>query len=125
MVARSYAYGSGDASTVVGFDGTVLARITWHEESAESARVLVEGDIDRDTAPLLLAQLVAALAGRPVVRCDFGRAGFFGVAGVNALVEAHLTAARSGRTLLLTGVGQAVDYVLCRCGVRGVLAVER
>ncbi|WP_433363339.1 STAS domain-containing protein [Actinoplanes sp. CA-142083] len=125
MVAWSYAYESCDPSAVIGFDGTVLARITWHAEGAEDARVVVDGDIDRDTAPLLSDQLLAALEHRRVVRCDLSKTGFLGAAGVGALVRAQVAAAGSGRKLLLTGVGQAVDYVLCRCGVLGVLAVER
>ena len=124
-MTRSYAHGSSDASTIVGFDGIVLARITWHVESAERARVVVEGDIDRDTTALLRLQLLTALAHRPVVVCDLAQTEFFGAAGVEALMRAHLSAIDMGRRLLLTGVGEAVDYVLCRCGVLGVLAVER
>lgn len=126
MATRSYAQEpTPEAGTVLGCDGAVLARITWRAESLDRARVVVEGDVDYDTAPTLRVQLLDALASRPVVCCDLGRTGFFGSAGVDALAWAHRRATESGRSLVLAGVGEQAAFVLSRTGFLGVLAVDR
>jgi anti-anti-sigma factor len=126
MTTRTHAHESTPgAGTVIGADGAVLARITWRTESAERARVTVEGDVDRDTAPALRAQLLDALASRPVVCCDLASTAFFSAAGVDALVQVHVAAAESGRSLVLAGVGDQVRFVLDCTGVLTALAVER
>jgi len=119
---------SGDlptASSITGYDGTVLAWVSWYPESDERARVVVEGDVDRDTAPVLMSYLLDALSRRPVICCDLRRVGFFGAAGVGVLLKARESAAESGGALVLSGVNRAVAYVLRTTGVTGMLPVER
>ena len=112
------------AVAVIGFDGVVLARVSWRTESPERARVLVEGDVDHDTAPLLRAEVLEALAHRPVVCCDLRLASFLGSVGVHTLAKVHVAAAESGRTMVLAGVSGIVEQVLRATGMLDVLAVE-
>jgi anti-anti-sigma factor len=135
MVARWYApdpqcedgppVAPSPASSVVGFDGSVLARVSWYAESDQRARVVVEGDIDRDTASLLRAHLLEALAQRRVVCCDLRRTDFFGAAGVDTLMQVRAAAAADGGSLVLAGVGDPVDAVLRATGVEDLFTVER
>lgn len=110
---------------VIGFDGSVLAWVSWRTESPDRARVVVEGDIDHDTAPLLRAEMLEALTYRRVVCCDLRLVTFFAAAGVDALAKAHLAAAGQGRTVLLAGVSGIVERVLRATGMLDVLSVER
>jgi anti-sigma B factor antagonist len=112
------------AVTATGFDGVVLARVCWQLESPERVRVVVEGEIDRDTAPMLRRQLLEALARRPVVCCDLRQTSFLTAAGVQVLAKAHLDAAARGRTVLLAGATGLVERVLRVTGILDVLAVE-
>ncbi|MCU7727988.1 STAS domain-containing protein [Actinoplanes sp. KI2] len=133
MVAERYAYQSSgdrddelsDAVTVTDSDGVMLLRVSWCTESAERARVVVEGDIDRDTAAVVGAVILDALAHRPVVCCDFRLTSYFGSAAVEALARAHLAAGESGRTVLLTGIAGLAERVLRVTGMLEVLAVEQ
>jgi len=130
MVVQRYAYQSAgggapaSAVTVTDGDGTMLARVSWHIESPARARVMVEGDIDPDSAPVLGAEVLEALAHRREVCCDLRHTSFFGAAGVHALASAHVVAAEHGSTVLLAGVAGMVERVLRVTGMLEVLAVE-
>lgn len=119
MVAQRYAH------EIFGGDEARLLRVSWHAESPERARVVVEGDIDQDTAPAVQAVLLDALAHRPMVCCDLRLVSFLGSAGVETLARAHAAAEEGGRTIVLTGVAGIVERVLRLTGMLDVLAVER
>jgi anti-sigma B factor antagonist len=87
------------------------------------ARVVVEGEIDLVTAPLLTQHLdAAARSGRDVVEVDLAGVTFMDVRGVNALVAAHNVLAAGGRTLRLRAASQPVLRTLELCGVDPSLA---
>jgi anti-anti-sigma factor len=87
------------------------------------ARVVVEGEIDLVTAPLLVQHLDAASrTGRDVVEVDLAAVTFMDVRGVNALVAAHNALAGSGRTLRLRAASEPVLRTLELCGVDPSLA---
>jgi anti-anti-sigma factor len=117
--------GVSATSSVEGFDGSVLVTVSWHAESDEQARVIVAGDVDRDTAPLLRAHLLEALAHRRVICCDLRATDFFGAAGVDTLMQVRAQVAEAGGTLMLSGAGAAVLEVLRATGVDGLFTVER
>ena len=114
-----------EAVTVVDSGGVVLLRVSWRAESPERARVIVEGDVDQDTAPALRAMLLDALAQRRLVCCDLRLASFLGSAGVETLAQAHVAAAEGGRWMVLTGIAGIVERVLQLTGMLDVLSVER
>ena len=101
--------------TVTSFDGTVLLEISRHAENAAAALldsssplplvvVDVVGDIDLDTAPLLLTALTHAVKGNRHVCCDLSRVGFLGAAGVNTILAALRTADDTGCAFTVRGV---------------------
>jgi anti-anti-sigma factor len=65
--------------------------------------VIVVGDVDLATAPLLEAALLDATDGHRRVCCDLRYVTFFGAAGVSALVAAHHRAVRTGSRLSVRG----------------------
>jgi anti-anti-sigma factor len=116
-------------ATVAGHDGTVLCRLTRHREPATTGRahphkiivVSVDGDLDADTSPLLHLTLTQALDAAPGVCCDLSRVAFFGAAGANTLLAAHLRATETGRHFTVRGVRGITRLVLGLTGLEETL----
>jgi len=108
------------SATVAGFDGAVIGSVTRHREAARSDSafphdllvVSLDGDLDADTGPLLQGALIEALAASPSVCCDLSRVTFFGAAGANTVVAAHLRATATGRQFTVRGVHGITRWVL-------------
>jgi anti-sigma B factor antagonist len=123
----------GVSATVVGFDGVVIGSVTRHREAGltgpalwqELVVVSVAGDLDADTGPLLHTALTAALDVNPHVCCDLSRVAFFGAAGANAVLAAHLRAAATGRQFTVRGVHGITEQVLAITDVDKMLTFTR
>lgn len=107
------------SATVAGADGTVLATVSRHVErlpagaDPDSCVVIgAAGDIDEDTTPLLQTALIHAIDRRPDVRCDLSQVLFFGAAGANLLVAAHLHAVGRGHRFAVRGAHGTTRRVL-------------
>lgn len=96
-------FARGPVAAVSGIDDTLIATISRGVDPAGHAVVLVDGDLDPDTAPLLRAALVQTLNESPLVHCHLHRTEFLGAAGVRALLDAHDHAARAGHALVVRG----------------------
>jgi anti-anti-sigma factor len=115
----------GVSATVAGFDGVVIGTVTRHREAGQTDPahrqelivVSVIGDLDADTGPLLHIALTEALDTNPSVCCDLRRVTFFGAAGANTVLAAHLRAAASGRQFTVRGVHGMTRLVLAITGV--------
>ncbi len=120
----------GAATTVAGWDGSVLATLTRHTQPVPSGAdgfltvIAVDGDIDQDTAPLLRAALVEALDGGSRVCCDISRVDFFGAAAISTVLAAHRHAAGLRGDFSLRGVHGLADRVLRIAGLTGVIPVD-
>jgi stage II sporulation protein AA (anti-sigma F factor antagonist) len=133
----------GVSATVAGFDGVVLATVSRHSEAVAALPdpveaavnrgataagmvgvVAVDGDIDHDTAPLLLLALTESIDGHRLVRCDLSRTAFLAAAGANALLAAHRHALRTGSRLTLHGAHGITRAVLTIVGLDHVLHLE-
>jgi anti-anti-sigma factor len=110
----------GVSATIAGYDGVVIGRVTRHREAGPTGSALtqelivvsVDGDLDADTGPLLHLALTEALDANPNVRCDLSRVAFFGAAGANTVLAAHLRAAATGRQFTVRGVHGITQLVL-------------
>jgi anti-anti-sigma factor len=98
------------SATVAAADGTVVATVSRHVErlpaGTESRSCVVigaAGEFDQDTTPLLRLALLLAIDRQPDVRCDLSQVLFFGAAGLNTLVAAHLHAAGRGHRFVVRG----------------------
>ena len=87
--------------------------------------VVVEGDLDLDTAPALTNCLCDTLAGgaRRIV-VDLRDVSFIDSSGLMALHAAHMAAAESGAALVLRGVSPHTLRLLAFSGLDTVLTVE-
>jgi len=122
----------GVSATVAGFDGVVIGRVTRYREAGltgpalwqELVVVSVTGDLDADTGPLLHIALTAALDADPNVCCDLSRVAFFGAAGANTVLAAHLHAAATGRHFTVRGVHGLTRLVLAITRLDEILALS-
>jgi anti-anti-sigma factor len=134
----------GVSATVAGFDGVVLATVCRHSEAVASPPdrsktvevvdragvvdgvgvVAVDGDVDHDTAPLLLLALTESLDRHRRVRCDLSRTAFFAAAGANTVLAAHRHALATGSHLTLHGAHGTTLTVLTIVGLDRVLHLE-
>jgi anti-anti-sigma factor len=118
------------SATVAGFDGVVIGRVSRHREAGPSGPaasedlivVSVDGDLDADTGPLLRIALTEALQAGPRVCCDLSGVAFFGAAGANALLAAHLHATATGRQLTVRGAHGIAQLVLAITRLDGIFA---
>ena len=91
-------------------------------EDRLGVRVLVEGEIDLVTAPVLQRHLDAAVArGRDLVELDLSRVTFMDVRGVNALIAARNALDVDGARLSLYSPSEVVRRTLRLCGVEHAL----
>ena len=121
--------------TVTGADGTVLVEIARHTEdpagehsgsSAASPQVVVDvvGDIDADTAPLLLSALTHAVQRNRRVCCDLSRVAFLGAAAVNTILAALRHADITGCAFTVRGLHGIGARVFQITGLDAVLAAR-
>ena len=84
----------------------------------DHATVLVRGDVDLATAPILLRELLAVLA-RPVtaVSVDLGHVTFLDSSGIAALITARQAAEDRGVAFTLDAIPLNVRRVLAVAGV--------
>ena len=121
----------GVSATVAGFDGVVIGSVTRHREAGltgpalwqELTVISVTGDLDADTGPLLHIALIQALDANTNVCCDLSQVTFFGAAGANTVLAAHLRAAATARRFTVRGVHGITRLVLAITGLDEILTV--
>ncbi|MEV6493628.1 STAS domain-containing protein, partial [Actinoplanes sp. NPDC051633] len=86
--------------------------------------VAVTGDVDADTAPVLLAALTKVIRPGRRVCCDLSATSFFGAAGANVLALAHLRAARESGRFAVRGARGLAAQVLDLSGLRNILTIN-
>ena len=94
------------------------------DRNRDRARVRVNGEIDHDSAPLLLSVLAQALHGR-VDRLEVDLAGvrFCDCAGLNVLLQTRRHAEDSGVVMTLVRASPAVQRLLDLTGARTVFTL--
>jgi len=106
------------------FDGMVAFRCDVLHV-ADQAVVVARGDIDLDTAPVLLDQLRATVAlGVTGVTVDMSDVMFLDSSGVHALLSARSAAAERGVVFRLESVPRQARTVLELCGLSGLLGLD-
>ena len=92
-----------------------------HEDRL-AVRLVVRGELDLVTAPVLARHLQGAVArGRELVEVDLADVSFMDVRGVNALIEAQAALEAAGRRLALHAPSDGVRRTLELCGVADAL----
>jgi len=84
----------------------------------------VAGDVDAETAPMLLAALVEAIDAAPRLCCDLRGVDFFGADGANVLAIAHVRAAHARGAFTVRGVRGLVASVLDITGLSEILRTD-
>jgi anti-anti-sigma factor len=95
------------SASLASVDGALKVTITQRSPASEEQTatiVDIEGDIDYDSAPLMVDALSWALDSKSLVYCDLSQVTFFGASGANALLAADHHARALGRRLLVRGV---------------------
>jgi anti-sigma B factor antagonist len=87
----------------------------------ETTRVLVTGELDMATAPLLLASFEQLPHGCTGVVVDVSGLAFMDVAGLRMLATSHDAAIAAGRSFRLTRAVGAVQHLLDLASVQGSL----
>ncbi|HEX8205033.1 MAG TPA: MMPL family transporter [Solirubrobacteraceae bacterium] len=91
--------------------------------SAEETRVVLTGDLDLATVPLLRERLAAVEGEAELLVVDLRAVTFVDSSGLGELVAAHQRARRrQGRLVVLRGAGTRVAEVLAMSGLEGLLA---
>lgn len=91
---------------------TVRSRRAVAPDGASVVHLAVAGEVDAEDAAMLKAELVRAIDGWPVVRCDLSGITFFGAAGVNVLIAASRHASGRGRRLEVCGARGLTERVI-------------
>ncbi len=119
----------GATASITDLGGTVIATISRRSESCAPAAgaepmavVVIAGDIDLDSAPLLERALMPAIAARSCTCLDMRQTGFFGAAGVHVLLAAHDRASCLGHRVVLRGVHGTTARVLAVAGLDRLLS---
>lgn len=84
----------------------------------------VAGDVDAETAPMLLAALAEAIDRTRRVCCDLSGVDFFGADGANVLALAHVHAAHARGAFSVRGVHGFTARVLDITGLSGILRID-
>jgi len=122
---RADAFEQEVTASVAGHDGALLATISRRVEGLHgrpSAVVVVNGDIDIETAPLLEVALLQAVEAWPQAYCDLDGVTFFGAVGVNVLLTAQQRAQAVGHRFAVRGVGATTRRVLAVFGLDQTIA---
>lgn len=94
-------------------------------EDRERVVVVVHGELDLVTAPVLGRHLEAVVQrGRRSVVVDLAGVTFLDVRGAHALVEADEAGSAAGSPLVLRGVRPRVRRTISLCGLEGALRFE-
>jgi anti-anti-sigma factor len=112
-------------ATVLGHDGCVVFTVSRHlDGNPDEFVVTVTGDLDHDTAPLLEIALATALDHSRRVCLDLCDVAFFGAAGANTVVAAHLHAVRTDGCFRVRNVPENARRVLQITGVDTLVAAH-
>jgi anti-sigma B factor antagonist len=117
-------------ASIEGWDGVIIATIARRIERApapsgadgEMPVVAVDGEVDRDTAPLLEAVLIAAIDDHRRTCLDMCRVDVLDAAGARVLLTADRHATELGRDFRVRGVHGMPARVLTLLGVDHVVA---
>lgn len=94
------------------------------DEEDGLARILLNGELDMATAPLLEEEYHAVeQRGSQVIALDLQGLTFMDAAGLRAILAAVARAKKDGRDLALVGAGQAVQKVFYLTGNGGFLDI--
>jgi anti-anti-sigma factor len=87
--------------------------------------VTVTGEVDMSTVQVVHAELADKLDRRPAALIiDLGAVSFFGSAGINTLMHAHLNARQSGTEIVLITAQSAVLRPLQLTGVAELFSIQ-
>jgi anti-anti-sigma factor len=131
-VSNDRAPGAGGSpeltATVLGRDGCVVFTVSRHLDGNRAASdelvVAATGDLDHDTAPLVEVAVATALDQSRRVCLDLRDVAFFGAAGANTVVAAHLHAVRTDGSFTVRNVPGNAWRVLQITGVDTVVAAH-
>ncbi len=115
--------------TVMSGDRTAITTVSRHvaDESSPDAGavvVTVSGDLDLDTTPPVRGTLYDAIDHHRRTVLDLEGVRFFGAAGANLVVAAHVRAGHRGAGFALRGVSGPARRVLSITGVDLLVTVE-
>ncbi|OIJ64130.1 STAS domain-containing protein [Streptomyces mangrovisoli] len=107
---------------MAGFEGRAEEhRLSVAHSRTDGADVLtVTGEIDRDSAPLLL-RAAAAGSGAERTVLDFGGVTFMDSSGINALIAAHRTVGERGGRLFLAALRPEIARIIEIVGLDTVI----
>jgi anti-anti-sigma factor len=113
-------FDDGLTVSVVDDDGTIVFTVSRSIEPVPADAgsggsltvVVVNGEIDQDTAPVLQMALAQALSGPAPVCCDLSKVTFFDAAGAHAVLGARRHATGRQRRFFLRGVHGVTERVL-------------
>jgi anti-sigma B factor antagonist len=101
-----------------------LIEVTTHTNGAD-ALMVVAGDLDAASGPVLRARMEAVLSERPrQVFVDFGQVPFIDSTGVSVLVGAWRRANGQGTNLVVCAPRSAVRRVLDLTGLSDIIAIR-
>jgi anti-anti-sigma factor len=89
----------------------------------ETARLLLHGDLDFETAGLIDAAAAARADGYHHLVVELSRLGLCDSSGLTALIEMFQVGRRTGGSVRLTGVGEQLRRLLNRTGLIGMFGV--
>lgn len=110
------------------FPGDIVPGASIRTASTDAWRASVElcGEVDIASAGALRDVLDGHLdAGRRVIRVDLHEVTFMDSTAVGVLADAHARCAKEHGTLIVTGVGGAVQRLLQITGLDDVLLIDR
>jgi anti-sigma B factor antagonist len=104
--------------------GTQFLTVTAHPVPPSAVMITVRGEVDLVTSPLLRDRLLAHLHDTaPQVIVDLTRVGFFGAAGLTALLTARAAAMAAGIRLCVVAHTRPVLLPLAVAGQDGVFDI--
>jgi anti-anti-sigma factor len=127
LATNSQAATAGDRAkaTMVTADGALnvtVSRLRQNSDGKIVTKFDVEGDIDSQTAPLLVEALRQVIEREPLVCCDFTKVVFFGAEGAHVLAAADQLGKALGHRLVLYGVHGTALTVMRIAGLDSLIA---
>ncbi|AEV86354.1 hypothetical protein ACWT_5336 [Actinoplanes sp. SE50] len=92
--------------------------------TADSALLLVQGEVDAGTAGVLTTALNHAVGAYPLVTCDLSGVTFFGAEGAHAIALARARGHAQGHVLELAGAPAIARDVLLIAGLGTMLRIS-
>ncbi|MFD0688697.1 STAS domain-containing protein [Actinomadura fibrosa] len=99
------------------------ARVSPREE-AGALVLAVAGELDANSAPELLAEILPQITAERPTRLDLARVGFVSSAGLRALLLAYRRARLLGARITLTGIQPDVEFVMAATGFLDLFDIE-